>query len=356
MNVYYIGSANDACCYVRMYMPCYANGYWADKMSLSSERKTIKQIQNDLRASDIVVFHRPENEEYSAIIKLLKADGKKIVIDNDDTFKIADDHPLATWTSDANKVELKKRDSKFDELASQADLLTTSTEFLAEEYRKINKNVVVLPNCIDPMDWDKPLGNKTKKVRIGMVGSVSYEYDYGHIKGLLKTLSDRDDVELVLFGLGSKKHQYDNPAVTKHFEIEYKFWDTIKKEHTPWCPVSEYPSKLNEAKLDLMLIPRRDNYFNRCKSNVKWLEASMAGIAVCAESFEDGKGPYDTCIEDGKTGWLIKDKNWDRVLDIIKDKKLINKVGKNARKEVLKNYNIKNKAILWDNAYKTLCE
>ena len=50
MNVYFIGSANDACCYVRMYMPCYANGYWADKMSLASERKTAKQIQDDLRA------------------------------------------------------------------------------------------------------------------------------------------------------------------------------------------------------------------------------------------------------------------------------------------------------------------
>ena len=351
MNVYYIGSANDCCCYVRMYMPCMANGYWCD--TSGGKRKTPKQVMEDLAKSDVVVLHRPENEDYRKLITMLKADGKKVVIDNDDTFKIADDHPLAVWTSDAAKVELKDRDKTFDDLASQADLLTTSTEFLADEYRKINKNVVVLPNCVDPMDWDDVLPKKEGKIRIGIVGSVSYEYDYAHIKWLIKELSEREDVELVLFGLGDKKHRYENPAVTAHFEQEYNFWDDIKKEHISWCPVKEYPTKLNEAQLDAMLIPRRDNYFNRCKSNIKWLEASMAGIAVFAEKFSDGKGPYDQCIEDGKTGYLIDD--WKRVLTLL-DKKTLNKIGLNARKKVLKDYDINKKASLWENAYNKLYE
>lgn len=101
--------------------------------------------------SDIIVFHRPNDEQVLEFANILRKQGKKIVMDSDDTYKDIDGHK---WTRLLNKV-----DKALDEFAKQADLITCSTEFLAKEYRELNKNVVVLPNCVDPDAWPEPLRN-----------------------------------------------------------------------------------------------------------------------------------------------------------------------------------------------------
>ena len=350
-NVFTINSACDGCNYVRIMLPTFHNGFYTDKPSLRGERLSAEEVRKAMEAASIVVFHRPENKRYHDLADMLKKDGKKIVMDNDDTFRIDDHHPLAEFQPDGTYAkELDQRISSIDDFMLKSDLVTTSTEFLAKEYRKITNNVVVLPNCVDPMDWDEPLRTTGKQVRIGMVGSVAYEYDYLHLKPLIEKLSKRDDIKFVLFGLGDNKHRKENPNVTKAFKDEYAFWDGIDKEQIPWCPVADYPSKLNEAKLDMMLIPRKDNYFNRCKSNIKFLEAAMCEIPVIAQSFKDG--PYEE-VRDGKTGWLIRDnKDWEKTINFLIDNKEIRReIGRNARQYTLKHFNIEDHAHKWADAY-----
>ena len=353
MNVYMINSGYDGCNYVRIIMPARSNGFRSNKMTLYSKPESPRNMQANLRQANVVVFHRPETEEFYNLAKLLKADGKKIVVDNDDTFKLDDYYKLAEVTCDGIGIKLKDRAEAMDKMLGIADLVTTSTEFLAREYKKINKNTIVIPNCIDTKDWDKPLRSTNKKVRVGMVGSVSYEYDYLHIKDVIRQLGERKDVEFVLFGLGDKKHRKDNPKTSKIWKDEYKFWDSIDKEQVQWCPIYDYQETLNETRLDMMLIPRKDNYFNRCKSNVKFLEAAMLEIPVIAQSFDNG--PYEE-IEYGKTGMLIYDNSdWLKTIDtLIKDKKLRRQIGKNAKQYALNSYNIKNLSHLWEDAYRKL--
>ena len=354
MNVFYINSAYDGCCYLRVHLPCKHNNYSSDKPYRAGERLPIKEISGKLQEADIVVFHRAEEQEYHALARMLKAEGKKIVMDNDDTFLLADNHPLANFNANGSSVDsLKRRTDNLDEFMAMCDLVTTTTPTLASEYRKINPNTVILPNCVDEDDWDVPFVNESNKVRIGMVGSVSMEYDYLHLKPVLRELGKRDDVEIVLFGLGDANHRRANPRVTKVFREEYAFWDRIEKDHQPWVKNYQYQEALNEAKLDMMLIPRKDNYFNRCKSNVKWLEASMLEIPVIAQSFESG--PYEE-ITHGHNGILIKDnKHWIGAINaLVEDKNLRRKIGQTAKKHVLAHYNILNKAHLWVDAYKAI--
>lgn len=364
MNVYMINSGNNGCCYVRTLLPAFANGFLTDKSSVrSGHEQDSKQIQADLQDADVVVFHRPERQEFLDLMGMLKRDGKVVVVDNDDTFKIADKHPLAEWTSDAMRIDLKSRDNFFDKAAKMADLLTTTNEFLADEYRKINDNVAVLPNCVDPMDWDEPLRNETHKVRIGIVGSVSYAYDYGHIRDVLRILSDRDNVQLVLFGLGDARHQKNNPIVTEFFKNEYDFWGSLNIEQIPWCDIADYPTLLNEARLDMMLIPRRENYFNKCKSNIKFLEAAMCEIPCIMQSFDNA--PYENlkkhklgkADEDGlKCGVFIENNNrWMKEIDeLINDKSLRRRIGQFANGVATTYYNIENNAHLWAEAYEKI--
>jgi glycosyltransferase involved in cell wall biosynthesis len=103
-----------------------------------------------------------------------------------------------------------------------------------------------------------------------------------------------------------------------------------------------------------MIIPRRDNYFNRCKSNIKFLEAAMCEIPVIAQSFDDG--PYEEITPD--MGVLIRDNSkWlDEINRLIEDKDLRRSMGRKAREYVLKNYNIADHYQEWNNAYKSLYE
>jgi glycosyltransferase involved in cell wall biosynthesis len=353
MRPYLLGSSFAGCNYVRIQMPAWANGWLTNKKSLRKPADNEQTISQEIQNSDLVVFHRPESDKFMTLAKMCKKDGKKIVMDNDDTFFIDGNHPLAELSSEGKSLKLKDRQNAIIEFLKIADLVTCSTETLAREYREYNDNVVVLPNCVDPDDWDEPLRNEGDKVRIGIVGSAALEYDYQHIKDIIKELSERDDVELVMFGLGNQEHREKNPLVTKTFTDEYTFWDSVNYEHFPWCPVEDYMTTLNEARLDFMLIPRQDNYFNRCKSNLKFLEASMCEIPVIAQSFEDG--PYEE-LKVGDIGILVKD-NADWMAEInklINNKNLRRKIGRKAKEYVLNNYNIADNAYRWEQAYQSL--
>ena len=354
-NVYMVNSSYNGCCYVRILLPSFHNGFMLNKGNVSGKIDTPAVMQQKLAVADVVVFHRPEEKEFLGLAKVLKKTGKKIVMDNDDTFKIGDHYPLAGLNPQGVKVVLENRDKAIEEFLKIADLVTTTTETLATEYSKLNDNVIILPNCIDPMDWGEPLRNEGDKVRIGMVGSVAYEYDYLHVKDILRELSERKDVELVLFGLGDAEHRKNNPKVTEAFSQEYEFWDSITTEQIPWCPIEDYPRTLNEAKLDMMLIPRKDNYFNRCKSNVKFLEAAMCEIPCICQSFDGA--PYEE-LTHGENGLLVKDNaDWLKQTNYLIDNKAVRRrMGINAKDYALNNYNIEYRYQEWGDAYKNLYE
>ncbi len=78
----------------------------------------------------------------------------------------------------------------------------------------------------------------------------------------------------------------------------------------------------------------------------------MCEIPVVASSFTDG--PYEEL--DGKNGIKIKDKTkWKEIVDdLIKNKEKRRAIGKEAKRYVLNNYDIKDHAYKWEEVYKTL--
>jgi len=351
-KVFYILGPYFGCNYVRGLMPMWENGWSGNKTTITQEDKSVEQVRKELEEADVVVFHRPEDTNYHKLAHLLKSLGKKIVFDNDDTYRLEKDNPFCMFDAYGEKVEIIKRSDLVHNFVTNADLVTTTTEFLADEYRKFNKNVVVIPNCIKPDDWDEPLRNEGDKIRIGVVGSTAYTTDAKEMAEELKWLSDRDDVELVVFGLQSKKHRKQNKLVEEIYEREYAFWDSLNIEHLPFVKIIDYPDTLNELKLDMMLIPRKECYFNKCKSNVKFLEASMCEVPVIASSFE--RGPYEEIPDDA----IIKIPNGERWYDsinkLIDNKELRRDMGKRAKDYTLKNFNIEDNGHRWADEYNKL--
>lgn len=354
MKVFFVGSDLEGCYNVRALFPLQANGWDGDRTTFMFNRMTPENKAKAAMDSEIVVFHRPQDEQRLKLAKLLKSQGKKIVFDNDDTVKDDGGFKFNEYM-DKERLEkgLKKLDKQTDDFIKIADLVTCSTTFLADEYRKLNENVIVLPNCIDPFYFDEPLRNDTDVVRIGVTGSVGITSDVEVLKPIIEHYQHDKRVRLVLFSLPPAKHD----KITRElYSEEYKFWDSVDIEWQPFVMAEDYYTTLNELKLDMVIIPRADTYFNRCKSNLKFLENSMLEIPTIAQSFPTGDSPYEQNPED-KNYLLLAGNQEEWIVQIeklINDKELRREMGRKAKEYVEENYSIEKNAYKWRDAYKTI--
>lgn len=351
MKIFFTNTLMGGCHYVRSLIPMRELGADGDKTSLRTA-----PIGNDTRAkavldADVVVFHRPNDDRALAIAEKLKQQGKKIVMDNDDTYKGFDTSKLGKLADKFGQV-----DKAIDVFGKKADLITCSTEYLANEYRKLNPNVVVLPNCVDPDDWpevDEIQRNEGDKVRIGFVGSVGLHTDIQGFIPVLDALKKRDDVQFVLFALPA-----DTPTshdVHNYYKPELEFWQSYGVDWQPFVSIEDYIETLNNLRLDILLIPRSDDYFNRCKSNIKFLEASMLEIPVIAQGFSTGDSPYQDPEDAKHMKVVVDDDKWlDEIIPLVESKELRQAQGKKAREYVLSRYQIKDNIWRWEKAYADL--
>jgi glycosyltransferase involved in cell wall biosynthesis len=348
MKIFFTNSMLQGCYFVRAMVPLREGGWDGDRTSWHSEVMLPEEKAQAVLNADVIVFHRPNDDRSLAIATKLREQGKKIVMDNDDTYKNLGGLALGKF--------FEKIDTAVDNFARYADLVTCSTEYLAQEYRKLNPNVVVLPNCVDPDDWpEEPQRNGGEKVRIGIVGSVGLNSDVTHVRPVIKKLAERDDVQLVLFAL-PKRDASTMEHVQKLYEKEYAYWDSLNIEWQPFVSMKDYIETLDNLQLDILMIPRSDDYFNRCKSNLKFLEASMLEIPVVAQGWEDHQSPYQVDPEDeAHMSVVVDNSKWEDTLErLIQDKEWRRQVGEKARKYVTNKYAISKNIHLWTETYRKL--
>mgnify|MGYP000889276352 CR=1 FL=1 len=354
MKVYYISSGLQGCYLVRCLLPLQANGWDGDQTGMNPEQMTPENKARAAQDADIVVFHRPEDPNKLKLARILKGLGKKIVFDNDDTYK---DDGGFKFNEFMDKERLEKGlnsvNETIDAFVKEADLVTCSTKFLKAEYEKLNPNVIVLPNCVDPFLYDEPLRNESDVVRIGITGSVAITSDLDILKPIVEKYHNDKRVKIVLLSMPPQKN--DKYTRELYFD-EYKFWESVDIEWQPFVPMHDYFRTLNELKLDMMIIPRAENYFNRCKSNLKFLESSMFEIPVVAQSFSTHDSPYEQNPEDTKYMLMATDfDSWvEQIEKLITNKQLRLEMGKKAHQYVLENYNIEDRGVDWEKAYATL--
>ena len=351
MKVYFVGTGLSGCYNVRCLFPLQENGWNGDRTTFLLKQATPENKAKASLDADIVVFHRPIAKELLELARILKKQGKMIVMDNDDTLKDDNGFKFNAYMDEA-RVEkgMKTMNLALDTFAVEADLITCTTDFLKTEYEKINPNVVVLPNCVDPFYYPEPLENDTDVIRIGMTGSVGVTNDIEALKPIIAHYENDKRVRLVLLSVPPKGQ---NDIYKELYSEQYAYWSSVNIEWHPFAKVDEYYDKLNELKLDMVITPRADTYFNRCKSNLKFLENSMLAIPSICQSFPTGDSPYQQNKADAD--YLLLAGNADEFIEqiekLIADKDLRKKMGKNAKEYVEANYSIEKHAHLWEEAY-----
>ncbi|HDO20102.1 MAG TPA: glycosyltransferase family 1 protein [Candidatus Bathyarchaeota archaeon] len=354
MKVYYVGTGLEGCYNVRCLFPLQENGWNGDRTTFMLNKSTPEDKAKASLDADIVVFHRPLGKDILELARILKSQGKKVVMDNDDTLKDDNGFKFNEFMDEKRvKKGMEKMNRALDTFAAEADMVTCTTEFLKKEYEKVNKNVEVLPNCVDPFYYPEPIENDTDVIRIGMTGSVGVTNDIEACKPIIKHYENDPRVKLVLLSVPPKGQ---NDIYKELYSEQYAYWSSVNIEWHPFAKVDEYYKVLNELKLDMVIIPRADTYFNRCKSNLKFLENSMLEIPTVAQSFLTNDSPYEVNKEDAKHLLLAgnSDEFIEKIELLIADKELRKKMGKEAHEYVLKNYTIEDNAHLWEEAYNKL--
>lgn len=354
MKVFFTNTGLNGCYNVRCLFPLQENGWDGDRTTMGLARLSPENKAKAIMEADVVVFHRPEQEEQLTVARKLKEVGKKIVFDNDDTYL---DHNGFKFNDYMNEEKVKNGldilNTNIKTFIKEADLVTCTTEALKKEYLETNPNVIVLPNCIDPFYFPEPKKNETDVVRIGITGSVGITADVEVLKPIIEHYQHDPRVRLVLL---SMPPEGQNELYKKLYVDEYAFWNKVNIEWHSFVGADVYYEYLNDLKLDMVIIPRADSLFNRCKSNLKFLENSMLEVPTIGQSFPTKDSPYEVNPQDAEHMLLATDTaSWiEQIEKLITDKELRQEMGKKAREYVEENYSIEKKAHLWREAYESL--
>ena len=283
---------------------------------------------------DMVCYHRSIGRDAIAsvqIVKMLNKMGIVTVMDLDDYWLPTKDHPAHNLVL---KNELHKR--IVDNL-KVAQYVTTTTSIFADEIKKLNKNVFILPNAINPkepqfMEETKP----SDKLRFGWLGGSSHLEDLKLLNDAFsKITSLKDQYRLYLCGFDirgtiteiNKQTGEQNTRPIKPHETVWSLYEKIftndfklisdeqkefllKYSQEPYTleedpfytriwtePVTSYAK--NYANFDVSLAPLKNHIFNRVKSQLKVIEAGFYKKALIASDI----GPYTIDLKHSLTKW-----------------------------------------------------
>ena len=272
---------------------------------------------------DIVHFHRSIGQDYNQapnIIRNLNALGIVTIMDLDDYWLPTKEHPVHQLV-----VQNKLHEKIMDNL-KVAGHVTTTTSIFATEISKLNKNVYVLPNAINPNEQQfKAETLPSDKLRFGWLGGSSHLHDLKLLDGTinkLKPYNDKFSMYLCGFDIrgsvteinketGEQKQRPIRPEETVWARYEEIFTDNyrmVTPEHKDFLmkfkeedyvsdvlpfynriwtkPVTSYAA--NYRWFDVSLAPIKNHIFNRVKSQLKVIEAGFYKKALIASNV----GPY----------------------------------------------------------------
>lgn len=340
----------------------------------------------------IVAFHRSLNPDFEAshsLIQKLNEMGIITINDIDDYWLPTKEHPIY------DVIRFNKINEKIISNLKIAKYITTTTTIFADEIMKLNKNVVIFPNAINPKEsqFNEPTP-ESDRLRVGWLGGSSHLHDLQLLDQSFSKLSPyKDKLQYVICGFDTRGSVTEINSETK----EHKKRDILPHE-TVWAQyekiftqnyttVSEdykkylnsftsesYPNEMNQpylrvwtrpvqsyaknySKFDVSLAPIKNHIFNRMKSQLKVIEAGFYKKAIIASDL----GPYTIdlkhCLDHGNfvdgnallvdenrnhSDWakfiekLVKNPNMakdmgERLYETVKDKYDLNVVTKDRR-------------------------
>ena len=315
--------------YFRSTMPHIAlETNYPDEFSVDIDYEPQLNDDNFLKQYDIIHYHRSIGpfEQMPKLLEKFDELGIISIMDLDDYWAPGSHHPAY------HIIKINKMDEHIKNNLKIARHITTTTSTFAKEIGRLNKNVYVLPNAIDPTE-PQYISNPepSNRLRIGWLGGSSHLKDLEILQGVVNRLSTDnllDKVQFVLCGFdlrgqhteidqnGQQKVRPVLPKETSWYQYEKIFTDDYRsvspeyREFLMKFTQGEYPNVANEPYrrvwtkpissyatnynlFDVSLAPLEENMFNQCKSQLKVIEAGFHHKAIIAQDF----GPYQIDVK-----------------------------------------------------------
>jgi glycosyltransferase involved in cell wall biosynthesis len=332
----------------------------------------------------IIVYHRSIGQDFEkahALIQKLNDLGIITICDIDDYWMPGKEHPIH------DIIRVNKLNEKIIANLKVSKYVTTTTELFAEEIRKINKNVIVFPNAINPNEPQfKEPTIESDRLRVGWLGGSSHLHDL-QLLDFARLSQYKDKLQFVLCGFdtrgtvteinqqtGEHKRRDILPHETVWAQYEKIFTQnltTVSEEYKKYLlqyTQENYPNDLNEAyvrvwtqpvtsyaknysKFDISLSPIKNHMFNRMKSQLKVIEAGFYKKAIIASNI----GPYTIdlkhCLNHGSFvdgNALLVDENrnhsdWSKYIEkLLKNPNMVKDMGERLYETVKDKYDLNN--------------
>ncbi len=166
---------------------------------------------------------------------------------------------------------------------SAVHAIQTTTPVLAEVLRAANPEVAVFPNAVselrEPVNFADP-----SRLTLFFAG-INREADWPALLPALNRVAAEAGPRLQVKVLHDRG-----------------FFAALATPHKSFSPMLDYPDYLAAlAQAEISFMPLQDTLFNRCKSDLKFIEAAAAGVAALASDTV-----YAGSIADGETGMVFR--------------------------------------------------
>lgn len=220
----------------------------------------------DYASYDVAIFQRPFVKPHLSTINMLKLMGVKVIIDYDDDVLNLPMHNPFFSNYDSNK-------NNIIEIAKSVDSIWVSTPALKETFSVFNDNVIVIPNALNDYVFNvekKMPFNRDSKV-VAYRGGTTHEVDvYKNINDWASIINTNLDYSF--YFIGARFPYLESKCGDNYLII-------------PGTHILDYFRNFNKINPNIFIYSLEDTQFNRCKSNISWIEATYAGAAVLGPEF-----------------------------------------------------------------------
>lgn len=245
---------------------------------------------------DLFIIPRFLAGDYPLVVDEIQRNGKPLVYEMDDAGDLFERHHTSYF-------QVRNLLPSYYFLIREADLVTTTTEQLAQHFRSLGaKRVEVLPNCPPPGAMARATAPPINDVvRIGYVGWTAHLVDAAFWLEIMAALRQvRTDFVPVLFGVaaegdtGVEWMEKCKTAVNTNPLPNTEFGQALMAFRSAWLKIKDvlewqsmvkidtYAPTLAGLKLDIGCAVLHDTPFNRCKSCVKFYDYAQAGAVTIA--------------------------------------------------------------------------
>lgn len=305
---------------------------------------------NVLKTFDFVLFSR-EIEHYGVfdnikyIATQIKSLGVKVIVDIDDYWHLSANHVLKP------QYQQFKISEMIIESIKHADIVHTTTKYLADKICPYNNNVHIFANAIYPEIYPQftPQEILSPNYRIGWIGGACHYEDIILMQDGINLLHHDTNLngkyKLILGGYNEASEEY------KKFERVFTCFGKQKESYDRINATDVYRYAYGYNMLDAVLIPLNDNTFNNCKSELKLIEAGFMNKAAIVSNVK----PYSDLIVHGENALVVNNRRdwYKHMRTLINEPTYGRYLADNLTELITKNYHI---SVINEHRYKHLSQ